>query len=396
MDDWYKRYFEIPDSVSQTIEHFNKSESLYRNSIYAQVKDILEQEELKIKSMASVYSSFPDMMSSIKQEIERARGLHFLTPIIDSINQANSSLASLFPAQSELTKLIDEISPINHYWEREIKSISHFAPGINSAEIVLQSHFDNMARTSLLAQELLLKAPWEKLERSTFNELHDLSGVLDSFNTLTQSYDSLIQSFKNEKLNVVAFPPFVSGLPPIEVLTSSDLIFSISRDETEDGVEEDERKVEIREDIENSFEELLSDMNPKIIRPWQGAKKAIASKNPDKTRHVVVSLREMLTHILHSIAPDSEVSKWTSNPDYFSKGRPTRKARLLYACRDINHGPFEQFVSKDIDSHIMFLDLFQRGTHDLDTNFTDQQLKALIIKAEALGRLLLITSKNNK
>ena len=128
----------------------------------------------------------------------------------------------------------------------------------------------------------------------------------------------------------------------------------------------------------------------------RGAKEAMASTNPDKKRHVVVSLREMLTYILHGIAPDNEVSKWTSKPVHFHEGRPTREARLLYVCRDINHGPFEQFVSKDVEAHIKFFHLFQRGTHELDINFTEQQLRTLVVRTEALARFLLITWKNTK
>jgi hypothetical protein len=397
MDDWYKKYFELTNSVSQAIDHFKKFDDLYGNSFHKITKHILAQEEFLKNSIAPFYSSYADIISTLQPEIERIRALQLSTPILDSINQANSGLASLFAGQSNLTKVVEEAASINRYWETEIESARHLAWGMDAAKLALHSHFDDIAQASLLAQERLLNSPWENLERSIFNKTHDLSSVLDSFITFTQGYESLIRSFNNKTFSIVDFPPFVSGLPPIEILTSSDLLDSISRDETDDYVEEaDALEIEIREDIESSLEELLGYMNPEINQLWQGAKEAMASTNPDKKRHVVVSLREMLTHILRGVAPDSEVSKWSSKPVHFHEGRPTREARLLYVCRDINHGPFEQFVSKDVEAHIKFIRLFQRGTHELDINFTEQQLRTLIVRTEALARFLLITSKNIK
>lgn len=246
-----------------------------------------------------------------------------------------------------------------------------------------------------MAQGRLLSSHWKDLEKSVFHKTGELTGAIESFNSLTANYNSLIHSFSAKEFDIVDFPPFVSGLPPIEILTSSDLLDTISRDETEESVEQaDALEDEIREEIESSLEELLSHLNPEIGRLWLGAKEALASSNPDKKRHIVVSLREMLTHILHSIAPDTEVFRWSSNPSHYHEGRPTREARLLFVCRDINHGPFEQFVKKDVESHIKFIRLFQRGTHEININFTEQQVRALIVRAEALARFLLITWKN--
>ena len=284
---------------------------------------------------------------------------------------------------------------INHYWKTEIESVKHLASSVEASKLALGLHYDGIAQASLLAQERLLNLNWSDLEKSSFHKTGELSGALESFNVLTENFNSLVHSFSAGDFDILDFPPFVSGLPPIEVLTSSDLIDTISRDETEEYPEEaDILESEIREDIESSLEELLVHVNPEIKRLWIGAKEALSSSNPDKKRHVVVSLREMLTHILHGIAPDNEISKWTSESSYYHEGRPTRKARLLFVCRDINHGPFKQFVNKDVESHIKFLHLFQRGTHEININFTDQQLRTLIVRSEALARFLLITWKN--
>jgi hypothetical protein len=126
------------------------------------------------------------------------------------------------------------------------------------------------------------------------------------------------------------------------------------------------------------------------------SKEAARSENPDRARHVSTSLRELYTHIVHRIAPDSEVQSWTSESSHFHNGRPTRKARLLYVCRHLNHGPFETFVQKDVAAALGFLDLFQMGTHDIVPAFSATQLSSLIQRMEGLLRFLLETSKAEK
>lgn len=395
MDDWYKKQFEISTAASQAFEQFKRIDDLYGNSFAKITKDILDQENLIKNSMTPFCSSYSDLIASLQPELDRIQELYSSNSVLDSINQANSSLATLFAEQTSFVKLAEDAASINNLWKTEIDSMKHLSSSLEASKLALGFHYDGIAQASILAQERLLSSHWGALEKSVLHKTGELSGALESFNSLSDNYTSLVRSFSAKEYDIIDFPPFVSGLPPIEFLTSSDLIDTISRDETEEFVEEaDDLESEIRENIESSLEELLVHVNPEIRQLWLGAKEALSSENPDKKRHVVVSLREMLTHILHGIAPDNEVSKWTTDPSHYHEGRLTRQARLLFVCRDINHGPFKQFVNKDVESHIKFIRLFQRGTHEININFTEQQLRALIVRSESLARFLLITWKN--
>ena len=395
MEDWYKRQFEISNAASQAFEQFKRFDDLYGNSFARIVKDIQAQENLIRSSMSPFFSSYADIVASLQPEIDRVRELYSSRSIIDSINQANSSLATLFSEQTSLSRLAEEAASVNRLWKTEIDSIKHLSSSVEASKLAIGLHYDGIAQASLLAQECLLNSHWNDLEKSVFHKTGELSGALESFKSLTENYNSFVHSFSAKQFDITDFPPFVSGLPPIEILISSDLIDTISRTEIEEYVEEaDNLEDEIREDIESSLEELLVHINPEIKRLWLGAKEASSSTNPDKKRHVVVSLREMITHILHGIAPDVEVRKWTADPSHYHEGRLTREARLLFVCRDINHGPFKEFVNKDVESHIKFIRLFQRGTHEININFTDQQIRTLLVRSEALARFLLITWKN--
>lgn len=396
-ENWFKNHFEMIDAVLKATNQFKIFEDLYGSSFHQSANDILAYEKLIKNTITPFYSSYSDIISSLQPEIERVRELYLSTPIIDAVNQANEGITALFAKQTSLSKLAYETASFSQYWKTELESVKHLASGMEAVKLVLDSHFDEIAQVSLLAQERLLKSPWSCLEKSVLYKTNELSSALESFNVLTENYNLLVHSFNGKEVNIVNFPPFVSGLPPIEILTTSDLLDTISRTDTEEYVDAaDALESEIRENIKCALEELLDDVNPEIRRLWLGAKEALFSKNPDKKRHVIVSLREMITHILHNIAPDNEVSKWTSKPSHYSKGRPTREARLLFICRSINHGPFEQFLNKDVESHIKFINLLQRGTHEININFTDQQIRTLIVRTEALARFLLITWKSTR
>ena len=66
----------------------------------------------------------------------------------------------------------------------------------------------------------------------------------------------------------------------------------------------------------------------------KGAEYSLSSKNPDKVRHAITSLRELMTQILHQFAPDAEVEKEFTAPKYYHNGRPTRRTRLQFI---LNH-----------------------------------------------------------
>lgn len=397
--DSYENILKISRSTSQAFEQFRKFQDVYGDSFYKLAKELSAKEKLLKDSIAPFYQSYQDIFTFLQPEIDKLRELNLSSPSLDILTEANSSLSSLFAKQNNFEIIIERTRDLNRHWQNIVASCKGISNELNTGRLALQSHFDEIAQISLLAQGRLMRTPWVNLKNNVFSKIKEFPLAVDSFNEFTGSYKSLLQSFNKKENQIVTFPPFVSGLPPIEVLAGADLLDTLARTEkgTDQRIEKaDDLETEVRKNIETSLEELLEYVNPKIKRLWQGAKQAFISDNPDKSRHVVISLREMLTQVLHAIAPDSEVRKWSSNPSHLHEGRPTRQARLLYVCRDINHDPFEQFMDRDVKSHLKFIELFQKGTHGLNINFTEQQLKTLLIRTESLVRFLLLTWEYNK
>jgi len=139
----------------------------------------------------------------------------------------------------------------------------------------------------------------------------------------------------------------------------------------------------------STIQSYLPKVDVRLFKMWKGAIEAYYSYNSDKVRHFSTSIRELFTHLIHILAPDVAIKRWTADPAHYYEGRPTRKARLLFICRNLNNASFTTFVKKDVEATIAFIDVFQKGTHDIDPVFSENHLLAIKSKAENTLKFLL-------
>ena len=148
---------------------------------------------------------------------------------------------------------------------------------------------------------------------------------------------------------------------------------------------------QVRPDRE-SFYDLLGLAGTDLIQAYEGAVEASTSTNVDRARHTMSSLRELVTHVLHRLAPDEAFFGWDSHKAYLDdRGRPSRPGRLRYICRYVNHGEWTAFIEKDVQAAVAFLDLLNK-LHKAKPQQSDLQLRALLIRAEGLITVLIKTA----
>ena len=209
-----------------------------------------------------------------------------------------------------------------------------------------------------------------------------------SFVELSNSYSTLLKSFESNPLSYTQISPTISRIAPLEYFSTANLIEAISVEE--DITPEEEL---LKNEIQYENEILLSSHLPRIdsglYKMWKGAIEAYNSNNSDKIRHFSTSIRELFTHLLHILAPDDDVRKWSSDTTHYFERRPTRKARLLFICRNINNDSFNTFVKKDVDATMAFFEIFQKGTHAIDPVFSPNHLVTIKSKAENTLKFLL-------
>jgi hypothetical protein len=149
----------------------------------------------------------------------------------------------------------------------------------------------------------------------------------------------------------------------------------------------DDAEIEMVAEIEQETSvsvALLRSLDPALATPYIGARDSLESSNPDRARHVLTSLRELWNHLLRRLAPDNAVLSWIpgNRQGLLHEGNPTRRARVLYICRDLDHAPLSDFVDRDTSALVILVDLLNR-VHQLESELSDAELRALLLRTDS-------------
>lgn len=330
---------------------------------------------------------------------QRRRFIEATSPMARTLESMNSSLSSIAESFKPAKEIQGQLSAVNKAWENELASFREAFQGTNEMQLLLRSHTARITEISMAAQTMLDRIPWDSVGEAALASDITKASLQSKFSSFTDSYSQLYKSISQSANQIASFPPFVSDLPPIEFFHGTELLEVVTIPSSE--LEEPPPPVKnVRDEItietETSLEALLAELDSELLVPLHGAREAIKSDNIDKTRHVSISLRELFTHVLHRLAPDNKVKNWKpqkSKPDFYSRGKPTRRARILYICDTINYGPFTNLIENDIDFKIGFLDSLHSGTHKPKSVLSEKQLRVMLIVMEGILRTLLETGR---
>jgi hypothetical protein len=320
------------------------------------------------------------------------------SPTFEQVNAANLSISKLLKAvdSSKISKLMQQGTLPSAAWKQQFKEIDTIPGSLHRYDLVLQSHLADISKFSALSQISLSHLALEGFLGNALRIETSIQGVLqNTFIDFGKSYSKLFASLSDNPASLISLPPIVSRYSAVEFFNGVRIAqaVTIQSDEFELDFELEEETHQVEKDVqqetESAIEELLGKLNVELMRLLHGARQSLESTNPDKVRHFATSLRELFTHVLHTLSPDDQVKNWSNSPTHYDRGKPTRRARLLYICRSLNHGPFSDFLEKDIDAVLEFLKLFQRGTHEITPTYTDSQLKIMLVRMESALRFLL-------
>lgn len=370
-------------------KYMTLSENLAKSLIQAS-KATFMKEAASLKVDTAWVSEFQSNISMLSKAVN--------SPAVELARAANVSISRMVvETVRPMRELADQISTISEAWKEKLQPTHALMNSIAAPETALRAHLANISKVTILAQGSLSRFPFEEVGKALRIGSRLRETLSKGFLNFSRSYSNLFTSFEKTDLGIFSSPPVISELPSFEFFNASDLlqVITVEDDEKELAEEKQQACEEIRDGIEETLPIRLAELDEELIPLWQGAKRALHSSNPDRVRHFAISLRELLTHVLHRLAPDDEVREWSTRPEHFSDNRPTRMARLLYICRDINHGPFVDFVEKDVAAVSAFVKLFQRGTHEIKSAYTQKQLLALRTRMESTIRFLLEISREN-
>lgn len=386
------------------LERFARGEDKWkRHGIDTYTLDQLSKHNEFIKSLAGLYSYQSYPIESLRAMISdlgllptgtNAREALLKSSIFDSAREANLSAFKLIDSLTSHSSAIEEMKKLAGAqaigWMNYKDLIAPQIP----IDKFLTSHLSQITLTSALAQSALAGIDLAKIG-SAFHVPDEIKASFShSFTDFSTSYKDLFKSFEAPETSLFRLPPSISQLPTIEFFNGVDLLETTVEEENQNKYEEERIVVrdEIRESVNDFVIIQIREVNPDWLKMLQGARQALTSKNPDKTRHCIISLRELVTQIMHYLSPDNEVRSWSKSADDFSNNRPTRRARLRYISRNINHGAFTKLVEKDIELILAAFEVFQAGTHTANSKLTEAQAAALITKVEGFVSSLLSIS----
>jgi hypothetical protein len=207
-----------------------------------------------------------------------------------------------------------------------------------------------------------------------------LQTLLDDFRSISDSYADIIQGF-----GVASSNPSLLAIPARGYFATGDALLSVHPEWSVawplQRARESARE-EIQQRRQNKLELMLNKLDPRLYKLWAGAHLAAASTNPDRVRHSCVSIRELMTHVMHRLAPTEKVLAWNTDPRRLHQGKPTRKTRLAYICESVARGPLSEFVVLRIDSVVALADLVQKGTHGIGVEFSPHEMQLMFNAAE--------------
>ncbi len=299
---------------------------------------------------------------------------------MQEIAQANQRMLTSFDKIKIDTRGIDNLARVHASWMRNVQAsadrLSHIQA---SAKLALTS----ASQMATIAETFSTRIDFDRI-RNAFKFQDDIVAQLQGrFENLTSGFDRLALAVESLP-KLTALPSFVLPSASREVLVTGRAVMELWPDDAEDADDEQASVLaDVREETSGVFD-LLSRVNPALAKAYQGAREALSGGGIDRGRHVLASLRELWGHLLRSLASDENVIPWLSgkHPELLHEGKPTRRARILYVCREINHEPLSDFLDSDTKALVEYVQFLNR-VHQLETGLSDRQLNALLLRTDS-------------
>ena len=261
-----------------------------------------------------------------------------------------------------------------------VSALNPLVGNIARFQAEIEKHLVEIARALDFSSTLLGRVDFERIQKALAVPPPTTRNLRRTVVESVSSYDNFVESihFPSELLQL---PEFILPGATQEIMTTGYVLTSLDL-----GLQDQEPYFELIEAEccrieEIRCEELLARVHPDLVVPYRGARDALASDSVDRARHVLTSLRELWSHVLRRLAPDALISKWTTDSKHYHEGKPTRKARISYICRDLCHDAFANFMDADTGSLIALIE-FLNHVHDIKPRLTSIQLKALVLRTE--------------
>lgn len=363
------------------------NELKYFRPAYLKLQEDMERlSRALVPSYLSVYEQMEQALVPIRrQHLEMIRSIEIselASSRLAEIVQANQHWQSMIEQATFSTRVVEDIMRTHQTWIDAIKPVGDSIAQLQAAALL---SLGDVAYKLTVTERLFAGIDFTGLARvamlpsSVFPLLENVVGdVTSSFKRLSDSVRTIP--------DLTHLPVFVLPGATREVFTTGYALNTVHIPGKPER-ERDSSEVQLLEEAKQETSGcigLLQAVDPALARPYIGAHDALRGRNADRARHILSSLRELWNHLLRRLAPDEYVLAWVPRDDaeLLHDGRPTRKARVLYVCRSINHEPLTDFIVQDTRALVTLVESFNR-LHELESELTDEQLRALLLRTDS-------------
>jgi len=337
-------------------------------------------------SYMNFYTRHDQVLRPIQQlhlEIARMTTIPDLASIrIAEIAKANQHWQDMIEKATASSRVFADLTRMHETWTRSLMPMQDQIAQLQAEAKLLLGCVTHRLTVS---EQLFAGLDFEAIRRSIALPEPTILKLQGSITELTTTYAALAESIHTYQ-DIARLPDFLLPGATREMFVAGHAV-RVFRTLDEPDEEPQPAQLELVTELETETSVcigLLQTLDPGLATPYRGARDALHRGNPDRARHILSSLRELWNHVLRRIAPDEHVLAWVqgNHNDLLREGRPTRKARVLYVCRNLNHGPFADFVDQDTRALVKLLEFFNR-VHELESKLTDDQLRALLLRTDS-------------
>lgn len=354
---------------------------------YLKLQEDMERLNRALKpSYLSVYEQMEQALEPIRRHhLEISRSIEFsglASSHLAEIVQANQRWQDLIDQASASSRVFEDIKRTHQTW---LEGIRPMQDSIEQLQAAAKLSLGDIAYRMTVSERLFAGIDFDAMRQAMALPEPAFLKFQDVIGNVTSTYEILAASIRILP-DVTHLPTFALPGATREVFITGYALDAIRvPEEPED--EDDASVVQLIAEVEQETSGcigLLQAVDPALARPYIGAHDALRGRNADRARHILSSLREFWNHLLRRLAPDEHVLTWvsTDDKDLLHEGRPTRRARVLYVCRGLNHEPLTDFVVQDTRALVKLVDFFNR-VHELDPELTDEQLRALLLRTDS-------------
>lgn len=354
---------------------------------YLKIQEDMDRLARMVKpSYLSIYEQIERSLGPIRQqhlELMRSLELSGLTSSrLSEIAQANQHWQNLIDQATASSRVFEDLKQTHQSWLDHIKPVHD---SIAQLQASAKLSLGDVAFRLTVTERLFAGIDFEAIKRSIALPESTFLKIQEAIGGATSTYEHLADS-------ICSFPE-LTHLPAYALPGATRELFTTgyALDEIhisgESEREQDASEIQLITEVEQETSiciGLLQEVDPALARPYIGAHDALRGKSVDRARHVLASLRELWNHLLRRLAPDDAVLSWapTDGKQLLHEGRPTRRARVLYVCRDLDNAPLSDFVVHDTSALVKLVEVFNR-VHELESELTDEQLRALLLRTDS-------------